>query len=210
MNPGNLKKVQQHALQYWFVDGWAEIAMGLMGVLLAVYFWMIDYTHNTRVIRLILTLIIFVAAYGLRWALLQIKERTTYPRSGYVEPQSWWGNKLLISIWIAFTIFLFAAMLILYLNDPQPPLWPPLLGGLIFGLIFASLAYYYTLPRYYYLAFFSLITGGGLAFSPLSEWSATALLSGLISMILLAFSLLTRRAYLSQNPQSPEHESHGG
>jgi hypothetical protein len=210
MNPGNLKKVQQHALQYWFVDGWAEIAMGLMGVLLAVYFWMIDYTHNTRVIRLILTLIIFVAAYGLHWALLQIKERTTYPRSGYVEPQSWWGNKLLISIWIAFTIFLFAAMLILYLNDPQPPLWPPLLGGLIFGLIFASLAYYYTLPRYYYLTFFSLVTSGGLAFSPLSEWSATALLSGLISLILLAFGLLTRRAYLSQNPQSPEHESHGG
>lgn len=204
MNEANLKKVQQRATQYWFIDGWAETGMGLMCVLLAVYFLMIDYTHNTRAIRLILALIIFGAAFGLRRALLQIKERSTYPRSGYVEPQSWWDNKLLALGLIAFTILLNIFMLFLYLKDPQTPRWPPLLGGVIFAVLFSALAYYYNLQRYYYLAFFCLVSGCGLAFSPLSEWGATALLSGTTSLILLAYGLLARRAYLSQNPQDPE------
>jgi len=61
MNQGNLNKVQQRAIQYWFIDGWVEIAMALMSALLAVYFRMIDYTHNSRAAYLILTLIIFAA-----------------------------------------------------------------------------------------------------------------------------------------------------
>ena len=77
----NFTKVQQRAIQYWFLDGLAEISAGLICFLLVALFVLWQLIPLTRWSLFIFFIPAFAVSFGLRLLIQKIKERTTYPRT---------------------------------------------------------------------------------------------------------------------------------
>ncbi len=192
----HLKKAQQRATQYWFVDGLVELGGGVIGLLLSAAFVMGPAAFRSRWSVPVFFLAALAVTMGLRWVIQRIKERDTYPYTGYVAPLSGWENKRTVAATLLFTLLLLAVNLYLTLRAPQSLLWSPAAGGLAFALVFAWTAYLAAPPRFYFLALFCLLAGGALAISGLGYLPSMGILCGLIGLVLVAFGGLTRRAYL--------------
>ena len=96
--------VQKKAIQYWFIDGLAELAAGLVGFFLAVLFWVWQDVFTWRWSLPVILVAAFTVSFGLRLIIQRIKERTTYPRTGYVSPFSGLESKWSVVILIAFSL----------------------------------------------------------------------------------------------------------
>jgi hypothetical protein len=194
----NLNKSQQRALQYWFIDGLAELSGGVICLLLAIAFFLWGIVPQSPLTDLIFFLILFGGGYLIRRVVLRLKERTTYPRTGYVAYKRGKQNKVAFYIAIGFTILLLALQVLLVLNGQQSLMWIPAIGGLIFAFIFSWTGYQTAMPRFYFLAVFCLLVGFGLAISGIGNMFGAALLSALTGLILIAFGGLDRWNYTHQ------------
>lgn len=192
------KKSQQRAFQYWFVDGWTELGLGLFCLLLGGFFWLQGSLPWSPLSNLVFFVAVFAIGFGLRWGLQQIKERTTYPRTGYVEYKSGWGEKSRVAAAAAFALILLALMIFLVLRGPQSVVWTPAIGGLIFAFIFFGIGRQTGQYRFLFLAFFSLLSGVGFSFSGFGDLIGAATLSGLVGLVLLGFGAWTRLKYLRE------------
>jgi len=201
----NIKKVKQRAIQYWFIDGLAEISSGLLCLLGAPFFWnwqvvfQVVFTIGRWGLLIVLT-VGLVVSFGLRLIIQRIKERSTYIQTGYVTPFSGLEDKRSVVIAVALTIFFLGSNFYLTFLGKQALLWSCGLAGLVFAFAFTWTGYLTALRRFYFLAFFSLIVGVTLAFLGFGAWDGTAILIGLIGLILLFLGCQTRLVYMHQNP----------
>ncbi len=202
----NISKIQQRAVQYWFIDGLAEIGLSAAFLLLAVLFVIQRLLPQSPLRDLASLLLAFAGVFGLRSIILRIKEKDTYLRTGYVAVQSGWKNKRIVAAVIVFTVALLGVQLTLVLRQSASPAWMPLIGGSILAFLLALMGYRAGLTRYYFLALFSLLAGGGLMLSGLGDFQSTAVLCVLVGLILLAFGVRTRWHYIHQNPALPQQK----
>ncbi|HKF53312.1 MAG TPA: hypothetical protein VKB26_13435 [Candidatus Acidoferrales bacterium] len=82
---------ERRSWDYWFVDGLPYLSAGILGLLIAAIFLLVDrygHTHSPFLIVLVVVMLGFVAlVYArLRQTLEWLKSRITYPRTGYVPP----------------------------------------------------------------------------------------------------------------------------
>jgi hypothetical protein len=194
----NLKESQKRAVQYWFVDGLAEISGGAICLLLAIYFAVQQFLPASQGSFALIFLIVFVAAFGVRKLMLWFREHSTYRRTGFVELKKGWEDRRFLGIAIGFTVLLLGVNLYTIYRGIQTLVWMPVLGGIIFAFMFALAASRTKLVRFYFLAGFSLLLGVFLALSGLGDLSGAALLSLCTSLVLLAFGVVTRLTYLRQ------------
>ena len=197
-------KVQHRAIQYWFLDGLAEISAGLICFLLVALFVLWQLIPLTRWSLFIFFIPAFAVSFGLRLLIQKIKERTTYPRTGYVAPFSGMENKRALVMMIVFTIVLLAVNFYLTTQGETALLWSPGVAGLTFAFVFAWTGYLTALRRFYFTAFFSLFVGAALVFLEIGYFSGVAILTGLTGVILLFSGIQARRAYFRLNPPSNE------
>jgi hypothetical protein len=200
----NLKKSQRRAIQYWFIDGLAELSGGFTCLLLAIIFFIQNKLPVTPLIYLALFLITFIVAFGIRWIIQRAKEHSTYLRTGKVTPKSGWENRGALAIAIGFTVLLIVLMAFLTLQARKSVDWTPGIGGLIFAFIFAWTGYQTALIRLYFLSLFCLLTGVLLVFVGPGGFPGAAFLCILTSLVLFVFGGVTRWTYLHQHPQLPE------
>jgi hypothetical protein len=205
----NLKALQKRAVQYWFVDGLAELCGGAICLLLAIYFAIQQILPASQGSFALIFLIVFVAAFGIRKLMLSIRERSTYPRTGFIEPKKGWEDRRFFGITVGFTVLLLGFMLFTILRGVQTLVWMPLICGGIFAFIYVLTGFQTKLMRFYFLAGFCLLLGVFLALSGLGDLWGTALLSLGTSLVLLAYGLVTRLTYLRQTKgiaeQTDEH-----
>lgn len=95
-NPVN--EWMQRPLRYWYIDGLSEMAAGLLFVLIALlYFSVTLFPEDSSMSNWLLGIgqpaLILLAGWGLRKAVNALKERVTYPRTGYVEYRQPTGNR---------------------------------------------------------------------------------------------------------------------
>ena len=200
-----LNTSQKRALQYWFVDGLAELTGGVMCIILAIYFGIISLMPDSGWATTILFVIVFGLAFITRWLIQRIRQRYTYPRTGYVAPKSGWEDRRQMIISIVFTLLLLLAMIYLILTRGEGALeLTPMIGGVILAFIFSMAGLETKLIRFIYLAIFCLLLGAVLAFSSLSNFWGAAILSLSTSLVLFAYGIITRRAYLRQMPMNVE------
>jgi hypothetical protein len=200
----NFTNVQQRAIQYWFLDGLAEISAGLVGLLLAVLFLLWRTALQTRWGLLIFFMTAFAVSFGLRLAIQKVKEKETYPRTGYVAPLSGTENRRALIIMIVFTVLLLIVNYYLTVHVQMSLLWSSGVSALIFAFVFAWTGYLTALRRFYFLALFSLLIGAVLAILGIGYSSGLAIITGLNGVILLSFGIRARRAYLRLNPSLNE------
>ena len=209
MLENNLKASQKRAVQYWFVDGLAELGGAVICLILAVYFWLMQVVGSSGGSFALLFLFVFIAAFGIRKVLFWYREHSTYPRTGFVEPKKGMGDRRSLGIAIGFAVLLLAFMLYTILRGIQTMTWIPVIAGVIYAFIFALAGYRTKLARFYFLAGFGFLLGVFLALSGLGDLSGAAILSLFIGLVLFAFGIVTRITYLDRTrgavEQSDEH-----
>jgi hypothetical protein len=203
-----LKKSGQRATPYWWADGLAELSAGVICLILAGLNSFLSRVPWTPLTSLIFFLVVFGSAYGIRRGMLHIKERSTYPRTGYVAPKSWREDRVGVAVAIVFTVLLMALMLFLVMTGSRSLVWMTAGIGLILGFIFGWAGYQTGLWRLYFLAAFCLVAGFGLSISGFGDFAGAAILLALTSLVLFAFGGLTRWAYLHHTSPLPG-ESNG-
>jgi len=194
----NLNASGQRAVQYWFKDGLAELSGGVICLVLAVYFGLQQILQSSQGSFAIFFLLVFVAAFGIRKVMLWYRERSTYPRTGFVRAKRGLENRWLLGVSIIFTLLLLGFMLYMIIRGIQTVVWIPVLCGIIYTFIFTIIGYQTKLGRFYFLGAFCLFLGLVLALSGLGDFWGAAVLSLVTSLILFAFGIITRWAYIHQ------------
>ena len=143
--------------RYWYVDGLAEITVGLLFLVLSVYFLVQSriktVSLNPILANLGLLVVILLVLWLFRYALHAVKTRLTYPRTGYVAYPSKQKNlrwqRYGITAWL---IVVCISLVALTLYSHSTPSWAPLLMGTVAGLTVLALSYRFRLLRFTYLA----------------------------------------------------------
>ena len=193
----DIKTSHIRAVQYFFADGLVELGFSAICMLLAVYFFILQILPASQGGFALLFLFVFIAAFGIRKLMFWYRERSTYPRTGFVEPKKRQDRRLL-GIEIGFTIILMGFMLFTILRGIENMAWIPALCGIIFAFIFALAGYRTKLVRFYFLAVFCLALGVLLALSGIGDYWGAAILSFITGLVMLSFGIVTRIIYLHQ------------
>jgi hypothetical protein len=197
----DLKKPQLRALQYWLVDGVGELFVGFFFLLVAIVYYLKESAPGTilsKIFSIASVILVCGGAFGSRWIIQRIKERTTYPNTGYVTYNSGWNKKNNSAIAIVVMTLLLAYVIITLVIDTKFIDWGPVVGGLFMGILLVQVGYRFATPRLYILAFLGLLIGAGLVISGLSLVLGWPLFFGLFGLILITSGSLTLRKYLCQ------------
>ena len=168
--PDDLKEPQLRALQYWIVDGVSELLVGFIFLLAAIIYYVqasIPGSLLSKILGIASVILVCGVGFGGRWMIQRIKERTTYPRTGYVAYKSGWKNKWNVVIAIVVMALLLAHVVFTTVTDTNLTNWGPVVCGLLMGALMVQAGYRLDQPRFYLLAFFGVLVGIGLVLSGL-------------------------------------------
>ncbi|PKO05450.1 MAG: hypothetical protein CVU41_12530 [Chloroflexi bacterium HGW-Chloroflexi-3] len=196
--------VQKKAIQYWFIDGLAELAAGLIGIFLAVLFWVWHQVFTWRWSLPVILVAAFAVSFGLRLIIQRIKVRSTYPLTGYVSPFSGLESKWSVVILIAFSLVLLGLNYLFSTQGSQGLIWSPGLAGIIFTFIFVWTGATTKLKRFFILAIISLILGLILVLLKLDYFQGVSVLTEIVGLVLLVQGYQVRKIYLQQSQQMNE------
>jgi len=202
----DLKDPQLRALQYWPIDGVSELLVGVIVLLAAIIYYVQESTPGSllsKILGIASVILVCGVGFGGRWIIQRIKERTTYPRTGYVTYKSSWKNKGNVAIAIGVMALVFAFVVFTTLTDTKLIAWGPVVCGLFLGILMVQAGYRFGQPRFYFLAFLGLLIGAGLVVSGLRIELSLPLFFGLNGLFLLTSGSLTLWKYLRSNPIPP-------
>ena len=85
----NLKSLQKKALQYWWIDGLAELGFAIEMIIIGLYFVLLQQIHSepwTVIAASVgMPLVFLVTFFSAGKVVLYVKEKITFPRTGYVR-----------------------------------------------------------------------------------------------------------------------------
>jgi hypothetical protein len=199
-----LKKSQQRAIQYFYSDGTFEFALGLLSLLLAVYFYLEAHVQGwlSTIVEASLVLVMISGAVLINRLIKRLKERLTWPRTGYVSYQRKKGVQRGWGFAIGLVIGGVVAMVttVLVMTQDLKIAVMPLLSGLLFGILLAILGWRASIPRFYLLALLSAVLGVALAYSRLENTVSLIAYYASITVVLLFTGTCVLRTFLRQNP----------
>jgi hypothetical protein len=200
------KEIEQKTRRYWFVDGLNEIALGGLCLLPGIYFQVQGSLKTAPFLRLLLGvgLVLFTPILLLK-AVKFLKERITYPRTGYVS----YGQP---SLFLRLAISLLAAAVALvltaiYLVAPVGVNWMAGLTGLALAIASLIIGWRFQLSRFLVLSLVSLGGGVFLALTQLDGIAGVFAMYFLEGAALLVSGGLTFWAYIRGTQPANETES---
>ena len=203
MMKNDIDKVIQRTHRYWYEDGLNEIATGCMFVSCGLFLLMMHSVPPGSLLAPVLAVsfTILVAFGGLfvSRAVKAIKNRVTFPRTGYVSyrrPESNRRRRLIVA-----GLGIALGMLCIVLSKVHALAWlvsMPMVEGLIVGGILLYIGHRLGLARFYVLAFLSALIGVVVSLNRFDDALGSAAYFGEMGLVLTASGLFTLRAYLSQ------------
>ena len=195
-----ITKIQNRTVQYWFIDGLAECAAGLLALFVAVIFWILPFFFMWRWSLPVILVAGLMVAFALRLIISCIKVRSTYPRTGYIAPTDILKSKRSLLITLIFVLIFFGSNYLLTTRASTDLIWSPGLSGVGFALVFAWIGALTKVKRIYFSAFLSLFVGISLALLGMDYFKGTAILAASIGLVWLYLGYRTYKAYIRQNP----------
>ena len=209
-----LQTAQKRALQYWYVDGTFEFSLGGMCLLLAAYFFVMQTLADSwisNILGIFFALVVIGGAFAVNRLVKTLKERITYPRTGYVAYRKKTAAKRgLRALVMAITVTAVSSGMILVIANRPPGFdWVVAISGLLLGAVIAYLGLRTGLARFYLNAAISIAAGLGLGLANLPHNSGVIAYYAIIGWILLCLGGLTLWKYVRQttvvNTQEDEH-----
>ena len=172
-----IKDTMRKTLSYWYVDGLNELAAGLLLSVAGLFYYALAALAPEAAARQLseigLPILILLGGLALRRAVSSLKERLTYPRTGYVACIS---TRAARKLWTAVIgvagslVFVFVA--IQFNLDWLKYLVPALMAAIMLAFV----GFTYGLRRFYGLAVYALLLGGLMVVLHLEDRSNMALL----------------------------------
>jgi hypothetical protein len=154
----------------------------------------------SKILGIVSVFLVCGGAFGGRWIIQRIKERTTYPRTGYLNYKSVWKNKRDVAIVIGLTALLLVINAFILVTGTKIDYLGLVISEVLLGVLVIQTGYHSGFHRFYILAFFDILIGAGLVVSGTSAVLALLLFFGLNGLILLIAGGLTLWNYLRENP----------
>jgi hypothetical protein len=204
------KEIEQKTRRYWYVDGLAEIFIGLLLVVVGLLVLAPEQFPGGSWLRLIAVAGLVVIVAGGAWlggrVVRAVKARITYPRTGYVNYRKPSRQRRLRNFLIMIPIAACWVVLILIFGQGLIA-WVPLIDGLVLGAILwvAGMG----LLRFYLLAGLSLAVGGILAYFQIGGNVGQMVFDLIMGLSLAVSGTITLIHYLRQT-SVPEDGAHGG
>ncbi len=204
--PDELKRSQLRAIQYYYVDGSFEFGFGLLSLIMSVYFYVDAHVQVqswlSALVEASLVLVIIGGGYLIKALVRKLKERVTWPRTGYVAYEKKQGPKQGWRILLGMVIGgLVAALTAVLVTIPHPGLaLMPAFSGILMGIVLAVIAWRTAIVRFYLLALLSASVGVALAFSGLENIPGLIVFYAALALVLFLAGACVLRSYLHQNP----------
>ena len=206
MKDKTVEQAEQRALQYWLIDGIAELVMGGFFVLLGLYFGAQavlpeDSTMGSMLSPAML-LVFVVGGLTARTLIRRLKERLTYPRTGYVAYRQPSKKRRWLTLGVAFGM----AMLVssLFASSPASLAWIPAVSGLLIGAYWVYQGHRMGVLRFYALAAISAIVGTAITLAGVGETLGTPVFYIVLGLALIVTGGLTLLSYLRREPVQPD------
>jgi hypothetical protein len=200
MMTNNIDKIARRTYRYFYDDGLVEMALGLLfisvGLWLVIWNGLSSSALSGLFLAVGLPLLIFGGAFIFKRVIKQLKERITYPRTGYV---SYRQNQPDRGRWLVIGAALFLASAALLLPDSLNQM--PVIVGSLMGIILIYMGYRVEVWRFYLIGGVAVILGFGLAQSGVEEVPALGLLFTGSGIALLASGVITLIVYLRRHPK---------
>lgn len=209
----NLKVAQQHAVQYWLVDGLNELALAGLCVLLGAYFYVqATLSPDSAAYKILdMSFVLIIIGGGLLVnRLVQVfKEQLTYPRTGFVSYRRAYGlNRWVRAVFTGGIAALMGAFLTYAFSNASAAFaWMPAVTGLVFGMVMLFIAARSALLRFYLLAAAAVLLGGGLTLAGIGNVLGLAVFYAGQALCLFVTGAWTLRSYLHDN-RPPAEEAH--
>lgn len=151
----------QRASRYWYQDGLSEGAVGVLFLIMGLFFGLearLPADSGWRAASaLALPVLIVGGVLGFRWVVRRLKERITYPRTGYVAYRRPPQRKRLWRGVVGGAVGVLISLLLI--NYPISQAWIPALQGLAVGVFCYVIASRFNLTRYYLYTLISVALG---------------------------------------------------
>jgi hypothetical protein len=202
----DFEELQKRTKRYWYTDGLHEIAFGFICLVLSLYFLAQVLLPEGSLLANLLTagfvLLVLGSAFLTRWIVTTVKERLTYPRTGYVSYTKPGARQN----WLAAILgMLFAILLVAFFTThPASLAWMSAVSGLVFAAVWAALGYRLGLSRFYLLAGAALIFGAIPTLTDMQEILGLATFYGLIGLAMFVSGGLTLKSYLENTQPAAE------
>ncbi len=155
-----IEQTIQRTQRYWYTDGLAELAVGLMVLLIGLLYlplMLLPSGFASLAIGLGQPVVVLLGWWLSGKAVRRLKERITYPRTGYVtyprKKRRGWAKAALTALCVA----AFVVIVQILIGEREQVL--PILIGAFFAIAFALMGYRLGLVRFYLLAAFALLLG---------------------------------------------------
>jgi len=197
----------QRTKRYWYIDGLPDIVFGCIFLLLALYFYFKIILSPDSTLSNMLTVSFVLLVVGCGWfggkIINYLKERLTYPRTGYVSyPKPKSSHRAATGIVAMLIASLLTALIA---TSPGSLFLIPTLMGVVIGLAMLYFGSKIGLMRYYLFAALSALVGIGLSWTHVDSEMSSTLYYFVMGMALLIAGVYTLWNYLRQTKTMEEN-----
>ncbi len=198
-----IKDTMRKTLSYWYVDGLTELATGSLLALVSLFYTILavlvpEATFH-QLIGVGLPILILTGGLISRMAVSSLKERLTYPRTGYlvcIKPKT--EQKVM-----AFMLAVAGSLIFVFISTLLKLDWleyaaPPFMAAIMIAFV----GYTYGLRRFYGLAVYILLLGIPMVMLRLNDQINIVMFVAGCGAGLIVSGALTLRGYL-QSTQPP-------
>lgn len=191
-----IERVTQRAKRYWYDDGLVEMSGGVIFALIGLLFLSELFGPPWQGISaLALPAVIIGGALVARRAVAAVKERLTYPRTGYVAYVRQRGLRTRAATAVV-AVVVSVAVSFLIARVPAALAWMPALQGLVIAAALFYSGYSLGLGRFLVLAVVSAVAGVGAALAGLGDVAGSGAYFLVLGLAMFAAGGYALRRYL--------------
>jgi hypothetical protein len=208
----DIEKIEKRTIQSFYEDGLAEIALGLIVLLLGGYFFakeVLPENSSFRAVLDVLFVLVIVFGFLANRILRFLKRRITYPRTGYVTfKKKELSPKRRIATAVVAAI-ISASLAALYGLSPSFKALYPAVNGLLFGVAGLLFANKVGLMRFYVLAASSAVIGVAVTAAGIGDIKGIFLYYAIFGAAIIISGLAALIVYLHRSPRPAADASEG-
>jgi hypothetical protein len=202
----NIEEVIRNTRRYWYVDGLAEIAGGVVIILIALTYALVYLIPDSTARNLLLGIgqpaLILLCAFYSGKLVSRLKQKITFPRTGLIKFRRGKANKRVRRIFLVLIIAAVVSALVSFFASMIPARYLPFLSSIFIDSLY--LGYFNGVRRFYIVGVLIVLYGALISWLNLSGLTPYLYLLIGIGVIWVISGVWTLYRYLSQTQPMQE------